>query len=59
MKDGEGAAAASEGKSLRGSKKGTAVPRLGKARRVNEQRACGYSFLRGRRGPPLFPLTAT
>ena len=57
IEDGEGAAAASEGKSLTRRKKGTAVQRLGKARRVNEQRAHSCSFLRGRRGPPLFPLT--
>ena len=58
MEDGDGAATASEGKSLRRRKKGKAVPRLGKARRVNEQRARGYSFLRGRPELPLFPLTA-
>ena len=35
---------------------GTVVPRLEKVQRVNEQRACGYSFLQGRRGPPLYHL---
>ena len=32
------------------------VPRLGKAHGLNEQRACGFPFLWGRRGPPLHHL---
>ena len=57
MKNSKDAAAASESKSLRRKKEGMVVPRLEKAQGVNEQHACGYSFLRGKARAASFPFT--